>query len=377
MAYDVAVVGLGAMGSAACAQLARRGLRVAGLEQFTFDHERGSSSGATRIIRRAYFEDPAYVPLLDRAYRLWGELENETHTELLDLMGVVMIGKPDSATIRGVDAAARRFDITVERLDAAHLRRRFPPLRPLDDEVGIFEPHAGVVFPERGIAAHLAVARKCGADLFEHARVARIESQPRTVAILLEDDRVIEASRLVLSAGAWTADLAADVAPLLRVERNVQYWFAPRAHTCGPDALPAYFLERETFAAPLYGMPDLGGGVKAAFHGSGDDTSADRLDRAIGAAEIAEMHAALTAFIPDAAGTLLTAKACMYTMTADGNFAIGPHPRDARITLLCGFSGHGYKFAPVIGEIAADLAMEREPSCDIGFLSLARLRGGR
>ena len=376
MEYDVVVLGLGGMGSAVAAHAARRGLRVVGFEQFPLVHELGSSAGRTRIIRKAYFEDAAYVPLLDRAYTLWRELEERSQTALLDLFGVVMLGQPDSATVTGVVKAAATYGIAVEQFDTAQLRARFPRIGVESTEVGIFEPDAGVVFPERAIAAYLNDARDAGAELYDDVRIRGYERTGDRIRVTLDGDEHVDAARLAICAGAWTSELLAHLHLPLRVQRNVQYWFDPSA-PCGPAQLPAFFLERASLPAPLYGIPDLGDGLKVAFHGYGETTQPEQLDRVMHADEIATMRATLATVMPGTTMTLRASKACMYTLTPDGNFAIGRDPAHPNVVIACGFSGHGFKFVPVIGEIVTQLLLDQAPQLDIGFLRLERLMAGK
>jgi sarcosine oxidase len=377
MDYDVAILGLGGMGSAVAAHAAARGLRVAGFERFALAHDLGSSAGRTRIIRKAYFEDPAYVPLLDRAYTLWRELEERSQTALLDLFGVLMIGQPGSATIRGMAKAATAYAIPVEQLDTKQLRARFPQVAFDAGEVGIYEPDAGVVFPERAIAAHLNVARNHGAHLYDRARVRGYEATRDGVRLSFDGGEIIEAARLAICAGPWTSDLLAPLALPLRVQRNVQYWFGTQNGIAAPPALPAFFLERDTLPAPLYGIPDLGDGLKVAFHGYGETTQPDALDRDVHTGEADLMRATLATLMPGAVRDLRATKACMYTMTPDANFGIGRDPRNDRVVIACGFSGHGFKFVPVVGEIVTGMLLDEEPKFDIGFLRIDRFTSGR
>ncbi len=373
MDYDLAVLGLGGMGSAVAAHAARRGLRVAGFERFGLVHDLGASTGRTRIIRRAYFEDPAYVPLLDRAYMLWRELEEQSHEALLDLFGVLMIGTPDSTTIRGMADAAREFEIPIDHLDAAQLRARFPQLALEHGEVGLLEPDAGVVFPERAVAAHLKVARDHGAHLYDRARVRGYELDGDGVTITFEGNERVKAARLAICAGPWTAEILNGFALPLRVQRNVQYWFTTSRAVYGAADLPAFFLERAGLPARIYGMPDLGDGLKVAFHGYGANMRADELDREIHDDEVELMRETLQQLMPDSQPQLRSAKACMYTMTPDENFAIGCDPSHPNVVIAAGFSGHGFKFAPVIGEIVVQLLLGEAPPYDLGFLALDRL----
>jgi sarcosine oxidase len=371
--YDVAVLGLGAMGSACAAQLARRGLRVAGFERFALVHDLGSSAGRTRIIRRAYFENTAYVPILERAYELWRELEESSDTALLDLFGVLIVGNEDAQAVRGIERAAAMYDIPIERFDARRLRERYPRIRPRDGEVGILEPDGGVIFPERAIAAHLRVATAHGAALFEGARARGYARDGSHMRVDLDGGEHVDAEHVVVCTGAWTGELLSRLRLPLRVQRNVQYWFEAVPGTCHPSELPAYFLERQGLPAPVYGMPDLGDGVKIAFHGFGPIANPDALDRDVHEAEIELIRATLANWIPDAAGKLRSAKACMYTMTPDAHFAIGSDPAYPQAVVACGFSGHGYKFAPVVGEIVAEIVIDGKSQLDIEFLRLERL----
>lgn len=372
MDVDVAVIGLGAMGSAACATLTARGLRVAGIEQFALGHELGSSAGGTRLIRKAYFEDPEYVPLLERSYTLWRDLKHRAGTPLLDLCGILMIGRESSATIAGVMRSAAAYDIPIEPFDARQVRERFPAFQPRFDEVALLEPEAGIVFAQRAIAAQLDAARDDGAVLLADTRVTRIHLERERIELDLANESSVCAARLVLCAGAWTPGVMTGLRLPLRVERNVQYWFKPESAVSTLHAMPAFYLEREGWTYPFYGMPDRGDGVKCAFHGSGEWTGANELEREVNDREIAAAREALAAIVPDAAGTISAAKACMYTMTPDGNFVLAVHPHDERIVIAAGFSGHGFKFAPVIGEIVADLVTDTEPAFDLRFLHATR-----
>jgi sarcosine oxidase len=371
--YDVAVIGLGAMGSAAAAHAARRGARTIGIERFELGHDRGASGGRSRIIRKAYFESPQYVPLLERAYDLWRELERSSGTRLLQLCGVLIAGDPRSQIVAGVGDAARRYGIPVERLTASELRERFPQMEPLPGEIGILEPEAGIVFPEAGIAAHLDSARQAGATLIGSTRVLDANRTGEGFALRLDGGRTIAARHAIVCAGPWLASAFAGLHVPISVQRNVLYWFAPLEPVFSPDRLPAFLLDRPGLPAPLYGFPDLGDGVKIAFHGHGDHVDPDALDRDVHEGEIATVHAALHDWMPQAAGAFLDGKACMYAMTPDAHFAIGRDPASG-LVVAGGFSGHGYKFAPVVGELLAQLALDGRTRLDIGFLSPQRFR---
>jgi sarcosine oxidase len=374
MIYDLAVLGLGGMGSATAAHAAARGARVIGIEQFARGHTCGASSGRSRIIRKAYFEDAAYVPLLRRAYALWSELERTSGMQLLDLVGVMMAGLPDSAAIAGTLRSASEHGLELETYDASAAARRFRGIVPRAGEVVLFERDAGVVFPEAGIAAHLQQAEACCAQLVFDLQATAYAAERDGIRVTLADGTTVLARALALCAGPWLKRVAGELDLPLRIQRNVQVWFAPAVPSFSRDRFPAFFTERDTFPAPLYGFPDFGDGVKAALHGFGETTEAALLDREIRPADIVAVRDALEDWMPGAAATFAFGKACMYALTPDQHFIVDRHPDDARIVIAGGFSGHGYKFCPVIGEIVADLALEGGTAHPIAFLRRDRER---
>jgi sarcosine oxidase len=370
--FDLAVLGLGGMGSAVAARAALRGKRVVGLERFAEAHDLGASAGRSRIIRKAYFESPDYVPLLERAYELWRDLETRTGTTLLDLVGLLTAGRADSAGVSGARASASRYGIELEELEPADLARRYPGVRLRAGEGAVFEPGAGAVFPERAIAAHLAVARDAGADLRFESPVLGYDPRPDGIAVRFADGTTIEAARLAICAGPWAAQVVRDLGAPIRVQRNVQLWFEPQTNAFASERFPAFFVERAEWPAPLYGFPNFGDGVKAAFHAFGDTTAADALDREVREADIEPVRRALEEWMPGAASRFRFGKACMYALTPDEHFILDRHPADARVVIAAGFSGHGYKFCSVIGEIVSDLAFDGGARLPIGFLAIDR-----
>jgi sarcosine oxidase len=372
MRYDTIVLGLGGMGSAVAAHAAARGQRVLGLERFGPAHDRGSSHGETRIIRQAYFESPDYVPLLRRTYALWDALEARTGMTLRAQTGGLFVGRPETNVVAGTLASAKQWDLAHEVYDAAALRRRFPAITPLDDEIGVFEAIAGALFPEAGVRAHLQVAAGDGAELRFDTQVTGWAAADGNVLVTLDDGTQIEALRLAICAGPWFARVAPDLDIPLRVERNVQFWFTPLERAAvTPDRLPIYAVERE--GAPMfYGFPDFGEGAKIARHGSGRLADPDAFERTVSDDEIAAAHETLASFVPSAAGAFVRADPCMYTLTPDEHFVIGPHPRHPNVIVAGGFSGHGYKFTPVVGEIVAALLAGDDPGFDLGLFSPTR-----
>ncbi len=347
-AFDTIVVGLGGMGSAAAAHLAARGQRVLGLEQFQPAHDQGSSHGRSRVIRLAYFEHPAYVPLLRRAYELWRRLETGTGRRLLQVTGGLMIGASESEVVSGSLRSAREHGLAHELLDAVEIHRRFPPLTPRPGMVGCYEREAGTLFPEEAIRAHLDIAVDGGAHVhFDEPVTDWRVTASGTVAVTTTRARY-EAGRVVLAPGAWASQLFKLPALPLTVEPQVLYWFEPTggASVFSPQRFPIYIWDLGD-GVQFYGFPaDADGRVKVAFFRTknGDEPS---------------LRSALTPCVPSlASGVLVETAACRYTLTPDHHFVIGLHPEHAQVIIASPCSGHGYKFASVIGEILADLAVE-------------------
>ena len=375
MGHDVAVVGLGGMGSAILAHCAARGASVIGIEQFTAAHDLGSSHGKTRMIRKAYFEDPAYVPLVVRAYELWRELERATGEEILRITGVLSIGEENSEIIQGTRRAASEYDLRIESLSQREVKARYPTLELWKDEVGIFEIDAGVLDPERAIRAYLKFAESNRAEMRFGVAMESWQATDQGFEICLSDRGQISAKKLVLALGPWFQETLEALGVSVRVQRNIQAWFSPGTHAYDAPGFPAFLVDRRGLPAPLYGFPDFGDGIKAAFHGFGDLTDAKHLEREIDLPrDVKPVAQALEQWMPGAARTFREAKPCMYTLTPDENFVIDRHPGHENLILCGGFSGHGFKFAPVIGEIGADLALEGGSRHEIEFLSLRRFQ---
>ncbi len=375
--HDVIVVGLGATGSSATYHLARRGLRVLGLDRFAPPHTVGSSHGQTRMIREAYFEHPAYVPMLQRAYELWGDLEHEAGTRLLLKTGGLMLGRPGSAVISGARLSAARHALEHEVLSAAEVARRFPCLSPEADMIAVYEPRAGILFPEACVRAHLALAQACGAQIHTHEPLLNWKADSPAVSVTTER-ATYSAQRLVISAGSWAAQLLADLEPPLTVERQVLFWFDPMQarESFSATRCPVHLWEFDEHRF-VYGFPDLGAGVKVARHHGGASGSPDSLKREVDAEEIADMRALVRRFLPSADGPLRSATVCPYTNTPDGHFWIDRHPTCASVLIASPCSGHGFKFSSVVGEILADLATHGTTSFDLSlFRNRWPLRSG-
>jgi sarcosine oxidase len=378
--YDVIVAGLGGMGSAAAYQLAGRGRRVLGLERYTPAHDRGSSHGQSRIIRQAYFEDPSYVPLLLRAYELWERLERETGDDLMTLTGGLMIGPPDSRTFTGSIATADEYGLPYEVYDAAELKHRYPVFEPTENTVALFEAKAGFVRPEAAVKAHLDRATAMGADLKFGEEILTWE--PTASGVLVETaSGTYEAGRLIVTAGAWAPKLLADLGLPLEVTRQILFWFDPvgGVEPFLSNRFPVFIWEPEDgnsfYSIPAHDGPE--GGVKVAFfRADGKPADPDTIDREVHDEEIDFIRSYLAKYVPALDGQLLYARTCMYTNTPDEHFVISAHPEHPQVAIAAGFSGHGFKFCGVVGEILADLVTEGETNHPIDLFSPTRLTTG-
>jgi len=364
-ACDVAIAGLGAMGSAAAWQLALRGQRVVGFDRFRPPHAMGSSTGKSRIIREAYFENPGYVPLVRRAYELWADLERRSGRELLTPTGGLVIGPEDGALVGGALASARLHGVPHELLSAREVSARFPAFRPDPALAGLLELRAGVLMPEDCISAMLGQAGQLGAELRFEEPVLEWEPEGDGVRVTTRA-RTVLASRLILSAGAWMeASLTRRALPLT-VARQVMFWVRPTGDPglFHPGRFPVWLWE--TREGPTwYGFPDLGDGPKVARHHGGLETTAAGVGREVVAEEAAPVHDFLARAIPTLNGPVRDARVCMYTNTPDEDFILDRHPDCAAVLLASPCSGHGFKFSPTIGELLADLAMDRTPRFDL------------
>ncbi len=378
--FDAIIIGLGGMGSAVAAHLAMRGQRVLGLEQFTAPHDQGSSHGRSRVIRQAYFEDPTYVPLLLRAYELWRELERATDRSLLTITGGLMLGAPESGVVSGSHRSAREHHLPHELLNAQELRRRFPQFQPEPDTVALYEPNAGVVRPEEAVRAHLAQAARGGAELRMEEVVLSWHAGRGAVRVRTARGEH-EAGQLVLCAGPWIQPLLGELKLPFQVERQVQFWFEPAGPIAefSPAKFPVWIWETRDGAHP-YGMPAIDGpdgGVKFALHHGGAERfcTIETLQRGIPNEEIAAARQNIASRIPGLAGRCLRAATCAYTSLPDGHFLLDRHPAHPEVLIVSPCSGHGFKFCPVIGEIAADLVTQAGTRHPIERFSMARLRG--
>ncbi len=367
---DVLVLGVGTMGSMACWRLARRGVAVVGLEQFEPGHDRGSGHGESRMLRTAYWEGSGYVPLIRSAIELWRQLEEETGTELLTMTGGLMIGPPEQDPVAGALRAAREHGLPHELLGPEAMARRHPQHRLQEGEIGLWEPGAGVLRPETAIRAAAAQAEELGARLRCQLRVTSVEVGDGVV--VRAGDLAFAAPRLVVAAGAWLGRLLPELKLPLRVERQVMTWFrAQQPDDFSPQRFPVFIHRRDGVDA--YGLPTLDGvSVKVAIHHQGRSADPDQLDREASEADLVLPSRVVSDWLRGLDPRPVRASVCMYTNTPDEDFVVGAAPGLPGVVVLGGFSGHGFKFAPVIGEVAADLALEGRTRHPIAGFSPSR-----
>jgi sarcosine oxidase len=368
VSFEVIVAGLGGVGSAALYHLAKRGAKVLGLDPFSPPHDRGSSHGNTRVIRLAYFEAPDYVPLLKRSYALWSDLEAEASEKLYIERGLLQVGPFRGEVVSGVLESAKAHALEIESLSAKEARRRFPQFVIPDEMSAVFEKSAGYLRVEACVEAHLRLARSLGAETRTFEGLASWKEDGDGVAVTTTTGAVHHARRLVFASGAWSPRLLAEIGAPMRLIKKTMFWFdAP------PDpSWPVYLFE--TPRGIYYGFPPLEGeGAKAAEHSDSNPIDdPDTIDRSLDQKELTGLERFFADHVPSLRGPPRAFAVCMYTLTPDWHFIIDRHPRSDRVFFCAGLSGHGFKMAPALGEVMAELALDGKTAQQIGFLSLAR-----
>lgn len=371
--FDVIVVGLGSMGSATAYQLARRGVRVLGLEQFDIPHSRGAGHGYSRVIRLAYFEHPDYVPILRRAYDLWRQIEADSGQPILHVTGGVYLGKPDSELIAGSLRSQRLYNIEHEELTHRQLAERYPMFKPPPDYVGMYENAVGFVVPEQAIASHCIEAMNRGAELHGHEPVVSWTSDSQGVTVKTAKAQY-RAKKLVFAGGAWSDRLVTDLGVKLVVTRQVLGWVWPRRpEVFQYGRFPVWMMDHGT-GGQHYGFPMMPNvpGFKIAYHKPASPTTPETVCRDPMPGDEETFIPLINEMIPDAKGPTLAIRTCLYTNSPDSHFIIDLLPKHPNVAIACGFSGHGFKFASAVGQIMADLALEGRTELPIGFFSLKR-----
>lgn len=371
---DVIVIGLGGMGTAAAWQLARRGAKVLGLEQFRLGHDQGSSHGHTRIIRQAYYEHPDYVPLVRRAYEGWYDLEQRLGVHLLTSCPCLTLGPAGGEMVSGVRRSAAEHSLPVEDLSLAEVTRRHPAFRFTDEcaAVGLVEHVAGFLYVDRCVSAMAQEARRLGATLRDGEAVVGWESSSSGVTVRTTGGSY-SAAKLVITAGPWAARLLGSLGAPLRVMRQVVFWLKPTDPALfRRDRFPIFIAE--TASGHFYGLPALDErGVKVARHyGAAELASVEQIERTVTPDDEVPVRDFVRSYLPGADGPVGGSSVCVYTLTPDRHFVIDRVAEKEDVVVAGGFSGHGFKFAPVVGEVLADLVEHGRTAWPIGLF-----RGGR
>jgi len=370
--FDAIIIGVGGMGSATAYHLAKRGWKVLGLEKYDIPHEMGSSHGYSRMIRYTLQENPTYVPLVRRAYELWHELEDAAGETLVVTTGSVRSGPPDGPFFQNALEACNVHNIPYEILTASELNARFPGYRFPDEISSIYQADGGFLLPEQCIVHHVRAAEEAGAEI--HSLETVVDWEPKGDGVEVRTDRdTYTANKLVVTAGAWAGKLVPALSELAVPERQVLGWFEPeRPELFRPETFPVFGVwteEGRYYGFPSYSVPGFKIGRS---HHLLQKIDPDDMDRDVHAEDEAILRLAVSRYFPLAAGRLLDKKTCIYTNTPDEHFMIGVLPDQPQVSVAAGFSGHGFKFASVIGEIMADLAQKGETSHDIGLFRLDR-----
>jgi sarcosine oxidase len=370
--FDAIVLGVGGVGSAALYHLTRRGQRVLGLEQFSVAHDRGSSHGQTRLIRQSYFEHPNYVPLVQRAFDGWRALEAETGADLYREVGLVQTGPPEGEVLRGVRASARQHNLPIENLSAREANERFAGLAVPEGCEAVFETRAGYLLVEECVRAHVAAATRLGAEV-RTGQVVRSWKADGAGVLVETDGGSFRAGRLVIAAGAWAGQLLSGLGVRLEVLRKELFWFRTRSDVYRAERRFPGFL----FDLPegcFYGFPQIDdAGLKVAEHSGGamvDDPAT--VDRNRSAGDLDRVARFVQRYLPEVTTECLSHAVCMYTMSPDGHFLLDRHPEYPQVVFAAGLSGHGFKFAGVLGEELARLAVEGKVDPRAEFLGLKR-----
>ena len=386
--FDAIVLGLGAMGSAAAYQLAKRGKKVLGLDQYAPPHTLGSTHGDTRITRQAIGEGEEYVPLSLRSYELWREIERLTGRDLLTVTGGLIMASRSSHTpqhgkenfLQTTIDAANRYDIPHEVLDTADIRKRFPQFHLFGDELGYYEKPAGFLRPERCIETQLALARHHGASI--HTQEQALSYQPGASGdqiTLTTNCDTYTAGQLVVTAGPWVSSLLEErYTRFFTVYRQVLYWFSIKASLAPflPGTFPIFIWERPQ--SSIYGFPaidGLSGGVKVATENYDSSTSPAVVTREVSSAETREMYEKHIADgLPGLSESCVKAVSCLYTVTPDGRFVLDRHPQHPQVIIASPCSGHGFKHSAAIGEALAQLVTDGTSQIDISSFAFNRFQ---
>jgi sarcosine oxidase len=374
--FDVIVIGVGSMGSATCYYLAKRGCKVLGLEQFDISHEFGSHAGQSRIIRKAYFEHPDYVPLMERAYKSWRSFEKEIGEQLYYKTGLLYAGNSNNEIIKGVKLAASLYNIGLENLEAGHYAQFIFP-KSFDI---LFEPDAGFLPPEKCIRLYAAQAQKNGAVIHSNEKVINWKKDGDSITVR-SDKAVYHCNKLVITAGAWAGKMIPQVLDKIKVTRQFVAWIKTKDDKQFElNNFPCWMIADDDKHGCYYGFPLLDtkrfgepAGLKLAHHFPLQTADPDNVNRQTTNEDIENIKYCVNKYFQAGFESLLHSKVCLYANSPDENFIIDRLPGyEENVSIACGFSGHGFKFVPVVGEILADLAIGGKTNLPIEFLNAKR-----
>ena len=378
--FDVIVIGVGSMGSSACYFLAKRGYNVLGIEQFDVSNEMGSHTGQSRIIRKAYFEHPDYVPLLDSAYKNWKDFEAETGTKIYYETGLSYFGNPQSDMMQGIKRSASLYNIPLDKIDSASAANRFSQFKIPTGFETLFEPAAGFVTPEKAIKLYADQAKKNGASIHAREKVLEWKTQGKEIEVIT-DKTAYRCRKLVIAAGAWSGKMISSFSDKIKVTRQLIAWLKPKREndfalnnfSCwmvADDKKPGCYYGFPILPVAKFGEPE---GLKIAYHYPGSVTDPDNVNREPLAKDIKDLEYFLEKYMPSVSDSMLSVKTCLYGNSPDENFSIDKLPGyEDNVVVAGGFSGHGFKFVSVVGEILADLAMDGATKHPIRFLNARR-----
>ena len=378
--FDVIVIGVGSMGSAACYYLSKRGCKVLGIEQFDITHEFGSHAGQSRIIRKAYFEHPGYVPLLERAYENWRSFEKQVGEQLYFETGLLYAGTSNNEMIKGVKRSAALYNIELEKSDLADARKRFQPFTFPENFEVLLEPGAGFIPPEKAIKLYTSQAEKAGAIIRTNEKV--IDWKKEATGIIVRTGKnFYQCKKLIITAGAWAGKMIAGVADKIKVTRQFVAWIKTKNDDQFKlNEFPCWMIGDNEKHGCYYGFPLLDtekfgepAGLKLAHHFPNEVSDPDKVDRETRESDIQNLKYCLDKYLPGVFHAVASTKICLYGNSPDENFIIDKLPGfEENVSIACGFSGHGFKFASVVGEILADLAIEGKTDHPTEFLNAKR-----
>lgn len=372
--FDIIIIGAGAFGSSTAYYLSKTGKKVLVLDRFKPPHDKGSSHGQTRVIREAYFENPIYVPLLQRSYQLWSNLEMASGKELLIKTGGLMLGKRDSHVVTGTLESARINNLTCELLNEREVKNKFPAFHPTDQTYGVYEKNAGILFPERCIETYLSLAQGEKTTFNFEEIVTKVEHDSTEITVVTNKS-IYTSHKIIISTGSWINELIADLNIPLQVSRQVLFWFklnnVDTTHYSMPN-FPIYIWNTDN-NEHFYGFPDLGNGFKIALHDKGENTDPNKLNREVRIDEISKMKSLIKLYF-NAESTYINSSVCMYTNTPDDDFIIDYHPSNKNIIIASPCSGHGFKFSSVVGELISDMVTGKPIEFDLSPFRLSRFK---